>query len=268
MSSEPLLSAPEPDLEGPAQPALGLPRTVAYCTSASLTALASRLPSNVGRSRQVHELVRALGLLDDGTGSTSGSPSRATVVAPKLVGKRELARFHGVDFCGPCLPSAARPLPQGAPPLGCLSLARSLPDTPFAAPLASRPSLADFLLGANAATDTGRRPPSSPASSDSDASGASSPVNGRASKRRRTTAGAPRAKHARFGLVDDSPPFDGLADYCVQVAGASLAAAEEVREGRAQVGVSWDGGRHHAKRSSCSGRPRPSGRLPLRVIGC
>jgi acetoin utilization deacetylase AcuC-like enzyme len=72
-------------------------------------------------------------------------------------------------------------------------------------------------------------------------------------KRRRTATG-PSTRHARYGLVDDSPAFEGLAEYCLAMAGGSLAAAQEVRDGRADVGICWDGGRHHAKRSSCSGQ--------------
>ncbi|BGP55859.1 hypothetical protein JCM8202v2_003466 [Rhodotorula sphaerocarpa] len=37
------------------------------------------------------------------------------------------------------------------------------------------------------------------------------------------------------------------------VAGASIAAARELRDGRADVAISWTGGRHHAKRAEAAG---------------
>ncbi|CED85537.1 Histone deacetylase complex, catalytic component RPD3 [Phaffia rhodozyma] len=57
----------------------------------------------------------------------------------------------------------------------------------------------------------------------------------------------------KFNLTDDSPPFKNLDQYVLQVAGASLAAVKEVADGRADVGICWDGGRHHALRSGASG---------------
>ena len=79
-------------------------RRVVYASSARLTALADRLPSNPGRSRQVHELVEVLGLLD-----RSGEDlARARVVAPAIIGKKDLARFHSEDFVGRLV------LPRGA----------------------------------------------------------------------------------------------------------------------------------------------------------
>lgn len=72
------------------------PRRVVYATSDRLTALADRLPSNPGRSRQVHELVRALGLLNE-----SGEDAlKARVIEPATVDRKDLARFHSEDFVG------------------------------------------------------------------------------------------------------------------------------------------------------------------------
>jgi len=56
-----------------------------------------------------------------------------------------------------------------------------------------------------------------------------------------------------FGLEDDCPIFDGLEEYCKVVAGGSLTAAREIRDGRADIAIYWDGGRHHATKSKASG---------------
>lgn len=45
------------------------------------------------------------------------------------------------------------------------------------------------------------------------------------------------------GLEDDCPEFFGMGEYVWEVAGASLTAARELREGRAEVAIAWTGGR-------------------------
>lgn len=56
-------------------------------------------------------------------------------------------------------------------------------------------------------------------------------------KRRKTNS------NSEFGLSDDCPPFEGLSNYVTEVAGASIQAARELRDGRADVAISWNGGR-------------------------
>ncbi|MGP8001797.1 MAG: acetoin utilization protein AcuC [Streptosporangiaceae bacterium] len=57
-----------------------------------------------------------------------------------------------------------------------------------------------------------------------------------------------------FGLgTMDDPVFPGMHDASALVAGATLAAAAAVHEGRAQHGASPAGGLHHAMRASASG---------------
>jgi len=46
-----------------------------------------------------------------------------------------------------------------------------------------------------------------------------------------------------FGLEDDCPPFPGLREYVLGIAGASLTAARELAEGRCDIAICWDGGR-------------------------
>ncbi|KAH9956155.1 histone deacetylase 8 [Russula dissimulans] len=69
-------------------------------------------------------------------------------------------------------------------------------------------------------------------------------------------AGPPGPDHAsckEFGLEDDCAPFRGLREYALRVAGASMAAAQELAENRCDVAICWDGGRHHAHKSLASG---------------
>ncbi|GAA5969094.1 hypothetical protein JCM3765_003436 [Sporobolomyces pararoseus] len=54
-------------------------------------------------------------------------------------------------------------------------------------------------------------------------------------------------------LVDDCPPFKLLPQYVPLVAGASLTAARQLRDGLADVAISWNGGRHHASRGEAKG---------------
>lgn len=51
------------------------------------------------------------------------------------------------------------------------------------------------------------------------------------------------ALDSETGLQDDCPVFPELADYVQLVAGASIAAARGLRDGRADVAIAWTGGR-------------------------
>jgi acetoin utilization deacetylase AcuC-like enzyme len=46
-----------------------------------------------------------------------------------------------------------------------------------------------------------------------------------------------------YGLEDDCPIFAELSEYVKEIAGASLTAARELRDGRADIAVAWTGGR-------------------------
>lgn len=59
-------------------------------------------------------------------------------------------------------------------------------------------------------------------------------------KRRKDAA---TAADSEIGLQDDCPVFPELANYVQLVAGASIAAARELRDGRADVAIAWTGGR-------------------------
>eukprot|EP00181_Compsopogon_caeruleus_P003537 CAMPEP_0184681042 /NCGR_PEP_ID=MMETSP0312-20130426/3995_1 /TAXON_ID=31354 /ORGANISM="Compsopogon coeruleus, Strain SAG 36.94" /LENGTH=501 /DNA_ID=CAMNT_0027131609 /DNA_START=164 /DNA_END=1669 /DNA_ORIENTATION=- len=58
---------------------------------------------------------------------------------------------------------------------------------------------------------------------------------------------------ARFNAGEDCPVFDGLWDFCQLSAGGSLAGAEVLNSGDADIAINWAGGLHHAKRAEASG---------------
>ncbi|GAA5865763.1 hypothetical protein JCM8547_002770 [Rhodosporidiobolus lusitaniae] len=76
---------------------------------------------------------------------------------------------------------------------------------------------------------------------------------------RTTRAGSPSRKRTKtlsshsLGLKDDCPTFPSLPSYARLVAGASMTAARLLRDGEADVAISWTGGRHHGKRGEASG---------------
>lgn len=124
LGSSPMEPSKPRDSIGPTEPApeTVLPpraRRVAYVTSPELTQLSSYLPSNIGRSRQVHDLVHALGLLEDndcdgdsdnepqrdGSADEEDGPSpaqlvRATVRSPIKATRKDIGRFHDHDYVG------------------------------------------------------------------------------------------------------------------------------------------------------------------------
>ncbi|KAF8268118.1 hypothetical protein EI94DRAFT_1578923, partial [Lactarius quietus] len=53
--------------------------------------------------------------------------------------------------------------------------------------------------------------------------------------------------------TQDCPPFPGLREYVLGIAGASLTAARELAKDRCDIPICWDGGRHHAHKSKASG---------------
>ncbi|KAJ1664001.1 histone deacetylase (class I) Clr6 [Coemansia sp. RSA 1813] len=52
---------------------------------------------------------------------------------------------------------------------------------------------------------------------------------------------------------DDCPAFDGVYEFCTISAGGSIAGAQRINHGDADVVVNWAGGLHHAKKSAASG---------------
>jgi acetoin utilization deacetylase AcuC-like enzyme len=56
-------------------------------------------------------------------------------------------------------------------------------------------------------------------------------------------------ENIEFGLTDDCYPFQGLKEYCLSIAGASLTASQILDD----IVICWDGGRHHAHSEKASG---------------
>ncbi|TFK49706.1 histone deacetylase RPD3 [Heliocybe sulcata] len=52
---------------------------------------------------------------------------------------------------------------------------------------------------------------------------------------------------------DDNPPFDGVFEFCSISAGGSIAAANRLSSGAADIAINWAGGLHHAKQREASG---------------
>uniref|UniRef100_A0A8C4Q6W0 Histone deacetylase 8 n=1 Tax=Eptatretus burgeri TaxID=7764 RepID=A0A8C4Q6W0_EPTBU len=57
----------------------------------------------------------------------------------------------------------------------------------------------------------------------------------------------------QYGLGYDCPVMEGVFEYAAAVAGATLTAAEGLRNGVCDVALNWAGGWHHAKKDEASG---------------
>lgn len=88
-------------------------RKVAYISSSRLTTLASRLPSNLDRSRQVHELVLAMNLVSED--DDAEEQGKARLLAPKVVGKKALTTYLDGEFAGARSPPCFLALDLSAP---------------------------------------------------------------------------------------------------------------------------------------------------------
>ncbi|OXC68348.1 hypothetical protein AYX13_03051 [Cryptococcus neoformans] len=223
---------------------------VSYLWSPSLQRLSDDLPSNVGRSSMVHDLIKSLNLLDfeelkerfskndkaedeDGK-SEDDDDNEADRIGVKNVGDKQGA---GGEHQG------------------------RTPDSPTESPTQAKHNKATVVfpepsLGTKACllryhdrsyierllkADTDKDPddpthlPSSPSSSTS----------------------SPRpAKIARtdpYNLSHDNPVFPSLASYISHIAAATSTACRLLATDKADWAVCWDGGRHHAKRKEAGG---------------
>lgn len=111
----------------------------------------------------------------------------------------------------------------------------------------------DFLLNPSTSLDDTPNSDSSQSSDSPPSSPTSSPTGPQAKRQKLNPTSRTLWKRERYNLTDDSPPFTDLNKYVLALAGATLAVAKEVSERRADVGICWDGGRHHAMRSAASG---------------
>lgn len=83
-------------------------RQVAYIVSEELIKVSSLLPSNRGRSKLVHQLVVACGLLRSRKNASGAIPVRPTVA-----NREDLATFHDGDYLDYVLDPAPRRQPGG-----------------------------------------------------------------------------------------------------------------------------------------------------------
>ncbi|KAA1103871.1 hypothetical protein PGT21_003247 [Puccinia graminis f. sp. tritici] len=195
-----------------------------------------RLPSNQGRSSAVHNLVSAFGLLrEERTDGQGDEPpkNRARVLSTKLASRAELEEFHDPEYVGSFSLTTLSP---GSTLCSAIELILVL----LLAPIFLSGSLLrgydDPKIDANneqdhRSSDLKRNPEISDAHFRSDHD----------------------EELEEFGLEHDCPRFSKMAQYVLAVAGAALETSRELREDRADIGIVWDGGRHHAQRSAAAG---------------
>lgn len=191
---------------------------VAYVVSADLVRYADRLPSNEGRSSLVHSLAYHLDLLD----------------------LSELDESEATD-----LRTAVHADPSSS---SSSNVRRALvyPPTPATRQQLTsyhEESFVDQLLNSK---DAGKAEHSRKRLKlDSDGQGAA-PSDTDQNNPHQTSS-------KQFGLSHDCPPFPGLPSHISLVAGASITAANLLSSGECDIAICWDGGRHHARKSSASG---------------
>ncbi|KAL7421968.1 hypothetical protein Q5752_003740 [Cryptotrichosporon argae] len=230
---------------------------VAYIWSRELQRVADELPANVGRSSIVHDLVRALGLLDGGDGPDAGEGGgRAGLSAEG---------FNPVSATGKNEPVAGESERHVAQARGVVVLApEETLGTPDNLKRYHDADYVDYLLrprNRGGEDDEYHKNPDDSSGSGSDDLHYSL-RDGRARK---------RLKSSTHGLEHDCPPFPSLARYASLVAAGTVTAcrflinstrtASACPDGptptppapAAPVAVHLDGGRHHAARARASG---------------
>ncbi|KAG0662140.1 hypothetical protein C6P46_003533 [Rhodotorula mucilaginosa] len=193
-------------------------RRVAYVYSDELIRAADCLPANEGRASLVHSLADSYGLLASSPAGARDRPGDRTacIVPPVRATRDQLTRFHDHAFIDAILGTAN----------------------------SERDSESDSL---DSSEEEEEETPAAPSF------GLSSERSSAPSRPRKRRKDASAAADNKSGLQDDCPVFPELADYVQLVAGASIAAARELRDGRADVAIAWTGGRHHAKRAEAAG---------------
>lgn len=56
-----------------------------------------------------------------------------------------------------------------------------------------------------------------------------------------------------FNVIEDSPMFDGVFQFCQIYAGASLHGAQKLIQDDYDIAINWAGGLHHAKKGQAEG---------------
>ncbi|KAA1081635.1 hypothetical protein PGTUg99_024570 [Puccinia graminis f. sp. tritici] len=191
-----------------------------------------RLPSNQGRSSAVHNLVSSFGLLrEERTDGQDDEPpkNRARVLSTKLASRAELEEFHDPEYVG--------------------SLLQGYDD----------PNIDANNEQGHRSSDLKRNPEISDAHFRSEHDEELEEFGlehvwirlGHLPSNRLTLLQATDLESLFFS--QDCPRFFKMAQYVLAVAGAALETSRELREDRADIGIVWDGGRHHAQRSAAAG---------------
>lgn len=178
---------------------------VAYISSPSLRSAADRLPSNRGRSSAVHALIESLKLLHDAQANHSHHDGEASCPP-------ELNRARLVE----AIPATKKELTRYHD-RDYVSGHQSIEGID-----AECLSKVEALLSEEALDD-------------------------RPAKRPRINIDAldeldSQEEDEDHGLEYDCPAFRGLKEYCLEIAGGSLTAARELKEGEADIAIHWDGG--------------------------
>lgn len=239
---------------------------VSYLWSPSLQRLSDDLPSNVGRSSTVHDLIKSLGLLDfeelkgrlsekgkkeDGDGESDDDDDNE--------GSRdEIKNENKQEADGepqrrtPDIPTGLSTQAQGDkaivvlpdPDLGTKTCLLRYHDRSYIGESSCEQEEVEWLTRVSerllkAHTD---EDPSDPTHLPS------SPLSSTSSPR--------RAKIARtdpYNLSHDNPVFPTLASYISHIAAATSTACRLLATDETDWAVCWDGGRHHAKRKEAGG---------------
>ncbi|KAK9897537.1 Arginase/deacetylase [Cystobasidium minutum MCA 4210] len=237
-----------PDETSPPSP---LPPRVVYVTSAETRSYADLLPSNRGRSSLVHSLIESLELLEEQDAAESSSdesedsnpdgdvhapagkegkekqddspvhsiPSshKARVLEVASATRNDLCRFHDKIYINALFEAAA-------------NVEVESPETSFDFDSAQPSPKKRMRIDPAPATDE---------------------VVSFDTVHQQTL--DPDESLEDHGLEHDCPVFHGLEEYCSHIAGGSITAAKELRQGRADIAIFWDGGRHHATKSAAAG---------------
>ncbi|ODO04829.1 hypothetical protein I350_05439 [Cryptococcus amylolentus CBS 6273] len=196
-------------------------RRVAYIWSAELERVSNDLPSNVGRSSMVHDLIRSLGLLDSELGYETEENHDDD--------EEESREIPDTDNSGWIRPMA-RIIPPD-PSLGTKACLLRYHDKGYL----------DRLYRPENDVNEPSEDPTHPSSSPRSSSSSSSP------RPRKILRADP------YNLSHDNPIFDTLPLYVSLVSAATSTACRLLAQDKADWAVCWDGGRHHAKRKEAGG---------------
>ncbi|WVQ99541.1 hypothetical protein IAU59_006677 [Kwoniella sp. CBS 9459] len=236
------------------------PPRIAYIWSKELQDVCDDLPSNVGRSKMVHGLIRSLDLVKENDGSLYNDETESESQEGVIDGEDEEPMESGPANNSNGMKTT--PIPQLSTNGGASSKAKLVPPDEG---LGTKECLLRYhdrtyveaLLnhrGSSPPADDPTHPPSPSSSSSSGQSDRSQAFDSPPAKRRKKDA-QPR-KYPRtdpYNFSHDNPPFPSLPRYISLIAAATSTACRLLARDKVDVALCWDGGRHHAKRKEAGG---------------